>query len=142
MSFELSDVIDIISTIDNFLSMSEHKCVIDTSTGYGYEDDEDDEDDDEDNNDAVFIQFKFPLKNGISEVRIYNSIGFFIYKYKNGESLKEIEFDDNDIAATNSSFKKALKQIRDFDRQHHVNTASSTHAPTIDRASFGLAEVS
>jgi hypothetical protein len=135
MSFELSDVVHIISTIDDFLSMREHQCIIDTSTGYGYDDDDNDEDD------TVFIQFKFPLKNGISEIRIYDSVGFFIYRNQNGESLKEIEFDNSNIATTNSSFKKALKQVRDFDRQHHVNTASSTRALTIDRASFGLAEV-
>jgi hypothetical protein len=131
MSFVLSEVIHIISTIDDLLSMSEHPSIIDTSTGC----------DNDDDDDTVFIQFKFPLKNGISEVKIYDSVGLIIYTNKSGESLKEIEFDDNDIAATNGSFKKALKQVRDFDRQHHVNTASSTRAPMIDRASFGLAEV-
>jgi hypothetical protein len=135
MSFELSDVVHIISTIDNLLSMSEHQSTIDTSIGY------DDDEENEENEDTVFIQFKFPLKNGISEMKIYDSVGFFIYTNQNGESIKEIEFNDNDIAETNSSFKKALKQVRDFDRQHHVNTVSSTRAPMIDRASFGLAEV-
>jgi hypothetical protein len=130
MSFVLSEVIHIISTIDDLLSMSEHQCTIDTATGY-------DDDDDE----AVFIKFKFSLKNGISEMKLYDSVGSFIYTNLNGEPLKKIEFDDNDIAGINGSFKKALKQVRDFDRQHHVNTASSTRAPMIDRASFGLSEV-
>jgi hypothetical protein len=44
MSFYLSEVVHVISTIDDLLSMSEHPYTINTSTGY-------DEDDDE----AVFI---------------------------------------------------------------------------------------
>jgi hypothetical protein len=128
MSFVLSEVIHIISTIDDLLSMSEHPSPINTSTGY-------DEDDDE----AVFIKFTFPLKNGISQVKIYDSVGFFDYMNKTGEILKNIEFDDSAIAETNGSFKKALKQIRDFDRQQ-VGTVKSSNT-SIDRASFGLAEV-
>jgi hypothetical protein len=72
-------------------------------------------------------------------VKIYDSIEFFVYTNQSGQILKNIEFDDSDIAATNGYFKKALKQICDFDRQQ-VSTAKSTHAP-IDRASFGLANV-
>ncbi|WP_295617909.1 hypothetical protein [Chamaesiphon sp. GL140_3_metabinner_50] len=128
MSFVLTEVIHIISTIDDLLSMSERPCPINTSTGY-------DEDDDE----AIFIDFAFALKNGIAKVRIYDSVGFLIYTSQSGEILKNIEFDDREISETNGSFKKALKQIRDFDRQQ-TSTAKSTHAP-IDRASFGLAEV-
>jgi hypothetical protein len=56
-----------------------------------------------------------------------------------GEILKNIEFDDSSIVETNGSFKKALKQIRDFDRQQ-PNIAKITNT-SVDRASFGLAEV-
>jgi hypothetical protein len=66
-------------------------------------------------------------------------VGFFTYVNQGGDILKNIEFDDSCITETNGSFKKALKQVRDFDRQN-ISTAKSTHAP-IDRASFGLAEV-
>jgi hypothetical protein len=126
MSFNLSEVIHIISTIDDLLSMSEHPSPINTSTGY-------DEDDDE----AIFIKFTFPLKNGISQVKIYDSVGSFTFATQSGEVLKTIEFDDNAVVATNGSFKKALKQVRDFDRQHHVNTAASTRAP-LSRTVFGI----
>jgi hypothetical protein len=128
MSFYLSEVVHVISTIDDLLSMSEHPYTINTSTGY-------DEDDDE----AVFINFTFPLKNGISSIKMYDSVGMFIYKNHSGETLTNIEFDDNDIAATNGSFKKALKQLRDFDRQQ-VGAVKSANT-SINRASFGLAEV-
>ncbi len=128
MSFILSEVIHIISTIDDLLSMSEQPSPINTSTGY-------DEDDDE----AVFIMFTFPLKNGLSQVKIYDSVGFVTYTNQDGEILKDIEFDDSAISETNGSFKKALKQIRDFDRQQ-VSTVKSSNT-SIDRASFGLAEV-
>ena len=129
MSFVLPEVIHIISTIDDLLSMSEQPSPINTSTGY-------DEDDDE----AIFIKFAFPLKNGLAQIKIYDSVGLFVYTNRNGEILKDIEFDDSAVSETNGSFKKALKQIRDFDRQYHINTAQSTRAQ-IDRASFGLAEV-
>jgi hypothetical protein len=128
MSFILPEVIHMISTIDDLLSMSEHPSTINTSTGY-------DEDDDE----AVFIKFTFPLKNGTAQVKIYDSVGFFDYMNQGGEILKNIEFDDNAIAETNGSFKKALKQIRDFDRQQVITVKSNN--TSIDRASFGLAEV-
>ncbi len=48
-------------------------------------------------------------------------------------------FDDRDVAELNGSFKKGFKQIREFDRQN-TSTAQSNHT-TIDRVSFGLAEV-
>jgi hypothetical protein len=128
MSFVLSEVIHIISTIDDLLSMSERPCSINTSTGY-------DEDDDE----AIFIDFAFALKNGVSKVRIYDSVGFLIYTNQSGEILKNIEFDDSEISETNGSFKKALKQIRDFDRQQTSTTKINN--TSIDRSLFGLAEV-
>jgi hypothetical protein len=128
MSFVLSEVIHIISTIDDLLSMSERPCPINTSTGY-------DEDDDE----AIFIDFAFALKNGIAKVRIYDSVGFLIYTSQSGEILRNLEFDDSEISETNGSFKKALKQIRDFDRQQ-VGAVKNANT-SIDRASFGLAEV-
>ena len=129
MSFNLSEVIHIISTIDDLLSMSEHPYTINTSTGYDVEDDEE----------VEFINFTFPLKNGVSSIKMYDSVGIITYKNHNGEPLTEIDFDDTSIVETNGSFKKALKQIRDFDRQQ-VSTLKSANT-SIDRASFGLAEV-
>jgi hypothetical protein len=135
MSFNLAEFSHIVSTIDDLLSMSEPQCSINISTGY----DDEDEDDDEGNEDVEFMSLDFSLKNGKSQVKIYDSFGMFFYMDNNGELLKYIDFDDTYIVETSGSFKKALKQIRDFDRKH-VSTVKSTHTP-IDRASFGLAEV-
>jgi hypothetical protein len=125
MSFNLSEVIHIISTIDDLLSMTEYPYAINTSTGY--------------DNDELFVEFVFPLRNGKSHVKIYNSTGLIVYENLNGEILTNIEFGDRDVFSLNGSFKKAFKQIREFDRQQ-VNTAKSNNT-LIDRASFGLAEV-
>jgi hypothetical protein len=129
MSFNLSEVIHIVSIVDDLLSMSEHSYTINSSTGYDIEDDEE----------CEFIKFMFPLKNGVSHIKLYDSIGVIIYESKSGEVLKTLEFDDRDVAELNGSSKKGFKQIREFDRQN-TTTAPSNHT-TIDRASFGLAEV-
>ena len=129
MSFNLSEVIHIISTIDDLLSMSEHPYTINTSTGYDVEDDEE----------VEFINFTFPLKNGISSIKMYDSVGIVTYKNHNGETLTEIDFDDMSVAELNGSFKKAFKQVREFDRQQ-VGAVRNANT-SIDRASFGLAEV-
>ena len=129
MSFQLSEVIHIISTIDDLLAMSEHPYSIITSTGYDVEDDED----------VEFIKFTFPLKNGISSIKLYDSVGLITYQNHDEEILKNVEFDDMSVAELNGSFKKAFKQIREFARQQ-VSTSKSSNT-SIDRASFGLAEV-
>jgi hypothetical protein len=129
MSFNLSEVIHLLSTIDDLLSMTEYPYVISSSTGYDFREDREDE----------FIQFTFPLKNGISRVKLYNSGGVMVYESKSGEVLKTIVFDDRNIFALNGSFKKGFKQIREFDRQN-ASTIQANNT-TIDRASFGLAEV-
>jgi hypothetical protein len=129
MSFNLSEVIHIISTIDDLLSMSEHSYTINTATGYDVEDDEE----------VEFIRFSFPLKNGISYIKMYDSVGAITYENQSGEILKTMKFDDRNIAELNSTFKKAFKQIREFDRQQ-VTVIKSSNI-TLDRASFGLAEV-
>ena len=130
MSFNLSEVIHIISTIDDLLSMSEHPYTINTSTGYDVEDDEEE---------VEFINFTFPLKNGVSSLKLYDSVGIVTYKNHNGETLTEIEFDDMSVAELNGSFKKAFKQVREFDRQQA--SAVKNANTSIDRASFGLANV-
>ena len=142
MSFNLAEFSHIVSTIDDFLSMSKPQCSINISTGYDEEDeekDDEDEDDDNDNECVEFMSLTFPLKNGQAQVRIYDSFGMFFYLDNNGELLKSLDFDDTYVVETSGSFKKALKQIRDFDRKH-ISSPKSVHTP-IDRASFGLAEV-
>jgi hypothetical protein len=135
MSFSLPEVVHIISTIDDLLYMSEPPSKIQVSTGCEIEEDE--EVDVE--NAEVFMKLSFSLKNGNVEIDIYDSIASFVYLDKNGEILKDIPFDDNSVAETEGSFKKALKQIRVFDSQHNPQIKDA-HMP-IDRASFGLAEV-
>ncbi len=130
MSFNLSEVIHIISTIDDLLSMSEHPYTINTSTGYDIEEEEE----------VEFIKLSFPLKNGMSHIKMYDSVGSIEYSNQNGDALKNIEFDDMSVVELNGSFKKAFKQIREFDRQH--SSSQTKRAETsIDRASFGLAEI-
>jgi hypothetical protein len=109
--------------------MSEHPYTITTSTGYDLEDDEE----------VEFIKFTFPLKNGISSIKMYDSVGLIAYTNQGGSVLKGIEFDDMSVSELNGSFKKAFKQVREFDRQQ-ANTVKSSNT-SIDRASFGLAEV-
>jgi hypothetical protein len=130
MSFVLSEIIHIVSTVDDLLSMSEHAYTIKSSTGYDLEDDEEYE----------FIKFTFPLKNGVSHIKLYDSVGSLTYENKSGEVVKTLDFDDRDVAELNGSFKKGFKQIREFDRQQ-PNTTANSSSTQIDRASFGLVEV-
>jgi hypothetical protein len=131
MSFNLSEFKHIISTIDDLLSMSDPQSFLNIAM--------DCEDSEEDENAQLFIKLVFSLKNGNSEMRLYDATGVFHYRDLNGETLKSIWFDDSNITLTDGTFKKSLKQIRSFDRQH-VNHPTIAHTP-IDRASFGLAEV-
>lgn len=138
MSFNLDEFKHIVSTIDDLLSMSEPQSFLNISTECEGEEDWDDEKDDVDNN-RTFINLTFLLKNGASSIRLYDATGLFLYMDRSGEILKSIEFNDNGITLTDGSFKKALKQIRAFDRQH-TNIPAIINTP-IDRASFGLANV-
>jgi hypothetical protein len=138
MSFNLNEFKHIVSTIDDLLSMSEPQSFLNISTDCEREEDWDEEKDDVNNN-RTFINLTFFLKNGTSSIRLYDATGVFFYMDRNGDILKNIEFNDINITLTDGSFKKALKQIRAFDRQH-TNTSNIINAK-IDRASFGLAEV-
>lgn len=85
------------------------------------------------------MQLAFSLRKGSVETHLYDAGGVFYYKDSNGNLLKTVEFIYGNLLKTDSSFKKSLKQIRDFDRQH-ISQSEIKHVP-IDRASFGLAEV-
>ena len=135
MSFELPDFIHIVSTIDDFLSMSEPPCSISIFNGY----DEDEEDEEETKDNQSFVALTFSLKNGKSEIKIYDSFAYVSYIKSDKTVIIFTEFDDINITETNSSFKRSLKQIREFDRQQS-NIPQITNTP-LDRASFGLAEV-
>ena len=106
MAFSLIEFTHILSTIEDLLFMSENQSLINISTG---------SEDDEYN--KIFIQFAFYLKQGKSEIRIYDTNGIISYIDVNGEHLRKLEFEQANISVTYSSFNKALKQILDLDRQ-------------------------
>jgi hypothetical protein len=125
MAFSLVEFTHILSTIEDILFMSENQSPINISTG---------SEDDEYN--KIFIQFAFCLKQGKSEIRIYDTNGIISYLDIDGENLRKLEFDQANISVTYSSFNKALKQVLDLDRQRvnrtKVTNNSEPTAETID----------
>jgi hypothetical protein len=128
MKFDIYEFRHIVSNIDDLLFMTGCCQPINISV--------------ELNNDAqnnVFMKLYFPLINGNSEIRIYQSQAFFLYLDSAGEVLKQIEFNNSHLREVHGSFNTTLKQILIFDRQNSSQTKSTD--TSIDRASFGLAEV-
>jgi hypothetical protein len=58
---------------------------------------------------------------------------------RNGENLHSVEFNGTEFTSTTGSFHQGFKDILAFDRQQ-ANTTKITNT-SVDRASFGLAEV-
>jgi hypothetical protein len=106
MAFSLVEFTHILSTIEDLLFMSEDRSLINISTGS----------EDGEYND-VFIKLAFCLKQGKSEILIYDTNGIISYLDFDGENLRKLGFDQANISVTYSSFNKALKQILDLDRQ-------------------------
>ncbi len=128
MRFDIYEFRHIVSNIDDLLFMTGCSQPINISV-----------DREDPTSSDVFMKLSFPLINGISEIRIYQKQAFFIYLDTVGEILKKIEFDNNNIREIHGSFNTALKQILIIDRQNSSQTKSTCNS--IDRASFGLAEV-
>ena len=128
MKFDIYEFRHIVSNIDDLLFMSGCCQPITISV---------DRNDDAQNN--IFMKIAFPLINGNSEIRIYQSQAFFLYLDANGELLKQIEFNNSHLREVQGSFNTTLKQILVFDRQH--SSQAKNKDTSIDRASFGLAEV-
>ena len=130
MSFNSSNIVYMINTIEDLLSLMDSQQPLRISTYSAC-----------DQNEKSFIKLCFPLKNDNVQIQIYDNEGFCIYPESNGENLKSVRFHQHNVTDTEAtgSFHKALKEIRDFDRQQ-VSTAKSSNT-SIDRASFGLAEV-
>jgi hypothetical protein len=128
MRFDIYEFRHIISNIDDLLFMSGCSQPISISVDRA-----------DDAPDKVFMKLCFPLINGNSEIRIYQSQAFFIYLDKTGEILKSIEFNNSHVREIHGSFSTTLKQILIFDRQHSNQTKDA--GTQIDRASFGLTEV-
>jgi hypothetical protein len=129
MKFDIYEFRHIVSTIDDLLFMSGCCQPINISVDRN----------DDDAPDNVFMKLAFPLINGNSEVRIHKNQAFFIYSDSTGEVLKQIEFNNSHLREIHGSFHTILKQILVFDRQHSSQTKNKD--TSIDRASFGLAEV-
>jgi hypothetical protein len=125
-AFVVPDIAHIYSTIEDLLYMSEPRASINIS--FGINEDE-----------YEFIKFNFRLKHGSSEVRIYEDSGDSSYIDRNGENLHSVEFNGTEFTSTTGSFYQGFKDILAFDRQQ-ANTAKITNT-SVDRASFGLAEV-
>jgi hypothetical protein len=129
MRFDIYEFRHIISNIDDLLFMAGCSQPINISV-----------DRDDITSSDVFMKLSFSLINGNSEIRIYQKQAFFIYLDTAGEIVKKIEFDNSHIREIHGSFNTALKQILIFDRQHSCAQAKRAEI-SIDRASFGLAEV-
>ena len=129
MRFDIYEFRHIVSNIDDLLFMSGSSQPINISVERN-----------DDAPDNVFMKLAFSLINGNSEIRIYQSQAFFLYLGTNGEVLKQLEFNNSHLREVHGSFNTTLKQILVFDRQHSANQAKRVET-SIDRASFGLAEV-
>ena len=129
MKFDIYEFRHIVSNIGDLLFISGCSQPINISVELN---------DDAQNN--IFMKLSFPLINGTSEIRIYQSQAFFLYLDAAGELLKQIEFNNSHLREVQGSFNTTLKQILIFDRQY--SSSETKRAETsIDRASFGLAEV-
>jgi hypothetical protein len=126
MSIFATGVAHIINTIEDLLDLVELQHSLNISTDY-------------DENSNILVKIKFSLKNGKSEATIHNTGGNFSYSSFNGENLESISFNDQNLTDTIGSFHKSLKELITFDRQQ-ANTTKITNT-SVDRASFGLAEV-
>jgi hypothetical protein len=130
MAFSLIEFTHILSTIEDILFMSENQSLINISTG---------SEDDEYN--KIFIQFAFCLKQGKSEIRIYDTSGIISYIDGDGEDLRKLEFEQANISVTYSSFNKALKQILDLDRQRANKINGNNILDQIENASIPASPV-
>ena len=138
MAFSLVEFTHILSTIEDILFMCETQSPINISTGA---------EDDEYN--KIFIQLTFCLKQGRSEIRIYDTNGIISYLDVEGENLRKLEFDQANISVTYSSFNKALKQILDLDRQrvskingnNNLDRTADASIPYTDSTNSSLDEI-
>jgi hypothetical protein len=119
--FTVSNILYIISAIDDSLYMSDSPACVDMF----YKDKE-------------FIGLCFHLKNGKIKLHISEQYGQFYYLDDSDKELAWFQFRNNEITDTNGSFHKAFRQTREFDRQYS-NPLKSVDT-SIDRASFGLSE--
>lgn len=125
MSIITGGVVHIINTVEDLLLIIDSHHTLNIYTGC-----------DEKKN--KFMRINFTLKNGKSEIKIYNNGGYCCYLDCNGDNLECMEFNDHNLTDAEGSFHKAFKDLITFDRQQAPKSNNNT---SIDRASFGLAEV-
>jgi hypothetical protein len=120
--FTVSNILYMIGSIDELLYMSESSLRPEIS----YTND--------------LIKICFYLKNGKVTINVGSKEhSLFNYIDDNKVVLMVAQFTNDAITDTNGSFHSAFRQILSFDRQNS-SQAKSTDI-SIDRASFGLAEV-
>jgi hypothetical protein len=120
--FTVSNILYIISSIDELLYMSESSL----RPEIYYTND--------------LIKICFYLKNGKVAINVGSQEqSSFNYVDDNDVVLTYVHFNNDSITDTNGSFHKAFRQIILFDRERSSQLKSKDIS--IDRASFGLAEV-
>ncbi len=120
--FTVSNILYIISSIEELLYMSESSRSPEISYTYNS------------------IKINFSLKNGRVEITMgCEGHSFFNYIYDNEKISKSFQFTTNIITDTNGSFHQAFREIRSLDREY--SSQAKIQDSSIDRASFGLAEV-
>jgi hypothetical protein len=126
MIFTVANVLYMMSAIDELLYMSEAQPSVDLARIC-----------DEDNNEC--LKLSFPLKNGMSEIKISDRSAVFYYLDRDGKVVICMSFDNDAITDTNGSFHKVFKEIRALDRQQ----SNLINGPIItsDRALVRLADI-
>jgi hypothetical protein len=131
MSFVTSNIVYVINVVEDIMSTSKSPHPLNISVGHCEE------------NSKKFIKLSFSLENGTAEIKIYDDEGICSYINRSKENIRSTKFNSGNLTNTEApgSFHQALKEIRNFERQNFSTPIHSVDT-SIDRASFGLAEVS
>jgi hypothetical protein len=108
MTFTVANVLYITNTIDELLYMGDIPPSVEITRAC-----------DEKNRD--FLRLTFTLKNGKSEINIFEKSALFYYNNDAGEIVSSTSFTNDRITDTNGSFHLAFKYIRSVDRQQTNN---------------------
>jgi hypothetical protein len=126
MMFTVANVLYMMSAIDELLYMSEAHHSVEIARVY-----------DQDNNESIALSF--PLKNGMSEIKISDRSAVFYYLDRDGKIVICMSFDNEMITDTCGSFHKVFKEIRALDRQQ--SNLINGPAITLDRALVRFADI-
>jgi hypothetical protein len=121
--FTVSNILYILSSIEELLYMSESSLPPEISYM------------------SNSIKINFFLKNGRSEVTIGDrEYSYFDYILDDKKIPPSFSFTTKEITDTNGDFHKAFRNVRSLDREYASQAKSQE--TSIDRASFGLSELS